>query len=166
MWFDSWPDILRTVVVGSAAYVTLVLILRVSGKRTLGQLNAFDLVVSVALGSTLATILLSKDVSWAEGATAFTLLAALQFGVATVSTKWPVSRKVITSQPAVLLWDGVFERDALRSNRLTEAEIRQAARESGYGDLSLLAAVVLETNGKLSVIPVQQIGDGSALRKD
>lgn len=166
MWFDSWPDILRTVVVGSAAYLTLVLILRASGKRTLGQLNAFDLVVTVALGSTLATILLSKEVSWAEGATAFTLLAALQFGVATVSSKWPGSRKVITSRPAALLRNGVLDSEALRTNRLTEAEIRQAVRESGYGDLSHIAAVVLETNGKLSVIPVQQFGDGSALRSD
>ena len=79
MWFDSWSDVLRTLLLGGAAYVTLVLVLRVSGRRTLSQLNAFDFVVTVALGSTLATILLSSDVAWAEGATALILLAALQF---------------------------------------------------------------------------------------
>ena len=79
MWFDGWSDILRVALVGGAAYLTLLVVLRVSGKRTLAKLNAFDLVVTVALGSTLATILLSKDVSWSEGAVALGGLALLQF---------------------------------------------------------------------------------------
>lgn len=65
MWFDTWSDLLRIVVVGSAAYVTLVLVLRFSGKRTLAKLNAFDLAVTIALGSALATVLLSSDIPWA-----------------------------------------------------------------------------------------------------
>jgi uncharacterized membrane protein YcaP (DUF421 family) len=63
MWFDTWSDVLRVLAVGAAAYGALVPPLRVSGKRTLAKLNAFDWVVSVALGSTLATILLSSDVA-------------------------------------------------------------------------------------------------------
>ncbi|MDN6351638.1 MAG: hypothetical protein L0J69_08220 [Yaniella sp.] len=51
MWFESWSEIFRVVAVGAAAYVTLVIVLRVSGKRSLAKLNAFDLVVTVALGS-------------------------------------------------------------------------------------------------------------------
>jgi uncharacterized membrane protein YcaP (DUF421 family) len=163
MWFDSWADVLRILLVGSAAYVTLVIVLRVSGKRTLGQLNAFDFVVTVALGSILATILLSSDVSWTEGAFAFALVAGLQFLVAWVSTRWPQARGVFTSQPVVLLSDGELRRDAIRANRLTESEVRQAVRGTGTGDLSAIAAVVLETNGKLSVIPSSKIGNGSAL---
>jgi uncharacterized membrane protein YcaP (DUF421 family) len=65
----------------------LVLILRVSAQRTLSQMNAFDFVVTVGLGSTLATILLSRDVSWAEGVTALAMLTALQFLVARFSTR-------------------------------------------------------------------------------
>jgi uncharacterized membrane protein YcaP (DUF421 family) len=67
MFFDSWTGLGRVLVVGTLAYFALVLTLRVSGKRTLSKLNAFDLVVTVALGSTLATVLLSKDVALAEG---------------------------------------------------------------------------------------------------
>lgn len=80
-WFDSWSDLGRVVAVGATAYVALVVVLRLAGKRTLAKLYAFDLVVTVALGSTLATILLSADVSWAEGVTAFALLAAFQLAV-------------------------------------------------------------------------------------
>ena len=56
MLFDSWAGLGRTLLVGPLAYVALVLLLRISGKRTLTKLNAFDLVVTVALGSTLATV--------------------------------------------------------------------------------------------------------------
>jgi uncharacterized membrane protein YcaP (DUF421 family) len=64
----------------------------------------------------------------------------------------------------VLLREGRFVHEALRKNRLTESEIRQAVRSSGSGDLRDIAAVVLETNGKLSVITKSSLGDGSALK--
>jgi uncharacterized membrane protein YcaP (DUF421 family) len=70
MFFDSWTGMLRVVVVGTLAYAALVLLLRATGKRTLSKMNAFDLVVTVALGSTLATVLLSKDIALAEGVVA------------------------------------------------------------------------------------------------
>jgi uncharacterized membrane protein YcaP (DUF421 family) len=65
--FDTWAGLAQVAVVGVLAYAGLLLLLRISGKRTLAKMNAFDLVVSVALGSTLATTLLSRDVAVAEG---------------------------------------------------------------------------------------------------
>jgi uncharacterized membrane protein YcaP (DUF421 family) len=163
MWFDTWGDIGRVVLVGTASYAVLVAVLRVTGKRTLAQLNAFDFVVTVALGSTLATILLSSEVSFAEGITALVLLAGLQFLVAALSARRPSSRTGLTSRPVVLLADGAIRHEALKRNRLTESELRQAVRMQGTGDFSQVKAVVLETNGKLSVITTSQYGNGSAL---
>ncbi|WP_405219438.1 DUF421 domain-containing protein [Agrococcus sp. Ld7] len=163
MWFDTWSDIARTLLVGGAAYAALILVLRVSGKRTLSQLNAFDFVVTVALGSTLATVLLSSEVSWAEGVVALALLAGLQFVIAWLTTRWQPLRRAITSSPQVLLRDGAIDGDALRAARLTEAEVRQAVRSSGVGDLSDVGLVVLETNGSISVIAASRMGNGSAL---
>ncbi|MBX9471417.1 DUF421 domain-containing protein [Microcella sp.] len=163
MWFDSWADLARVVLVGTAAYGALVLVLRVSGKRTLSQLNAFDFIVTVALGSTLATILLSSDVSFTEGLIAIALLVTLQWVVAIIASRWPGARSAITSHPRVVLRDGQFDADALAACRLAEADVRQAVRASGSGDVADIAVVVLETNGTLSVIRRQQIGDGSAL---
>lgn len=163
MWFDSWSDLVRVVVVGSTAYVTLVLVLRFSGKRTLAKLNAFDLAVTIALGSALATVLLSSDVSWAEGATAFALLAVLQLVVSWTSSRLPGGRSVVNARPTLVLRDGVPDQDALRDQRLTLDELAQAVRSSGVGGLDLVAAVVLESDGTLSVVPRQQLGDGSAL---
>ncbi|MBG6217098.1 uncharacterized membrane protein YcaP (DUF421 family) [Arthrobacter sp. CAN_A6] len=163
MWFDSWPEVLRVLLVGSASYITLVLVLRASGKRTLSQLNAFDFIVTVALGSTLATILLSSDVAWVEGLAALALLAALQFLVAWISARWPGGRSFVTAKPVALVCDGELQHDQLRRNRLSASEVRQAVRSTGSGDLSDVAAVVLETNGTLSVIPTSKYGSGSAL---
>lgn len=163
MWFANWSDLLRVALVGTAAYIWLVFVLRVSGKRTLAKLNAFDLVVTVALGSTLATILLSSDVSWSEGAAALVLLAALQYLTALLSARLPFSSRVLTAAPSLLLEDGVILDETLRKQRIRPDEVRQAVRASGFGDLALVAAVVLETDGSLSVIGQQQRGSGSAL---
>ncbi|MBX7453477.1 DUF421 domain-containing protein [Mycolicibacterium sp. 3033] len=163
MWFDTWSDIIRVLMVGAAAYVTLVAVLRVSGKRTLAKLNAFDLVVTVAVGSTLATILLNADVSYVEGVLAFVLLAALQFAAAFVSSRFPHGRAVLTSRPTQLLAGGRFDDGALRRARVSEAEVRQAVRSAGHGDLSEIAAVVLESDGSLSVIGAGQLGNRSAM---
>ncbi|WP_380164541.1 DUF421 domain-containing protein [Jannaschia sp. R86511] len=162
MWFDSWSDLLRVALVGRAAYAWLVLVLRATGKRTLAKLNAFDLVVTVALGSTLATILLSTDVSWSEGALALVLLAGLQLAVAATTSRLPGGRSFVTARPTLVLRDGVLDRDALRGQRLTAGEVRQAVRASGTGDLARVAAVVLESDGSLSVIGREAAGDLSA----
>ncbi len=163
MWFDSWSDLGRILGVGTAAYVALVVLLRVSGKRTLAKLNAFDWVVSVAFGSSLATVLLSTDVSWSEGAVALALLAGLQYVVARTTTWLPGGRSVVTARPTLLLEDGKVLTAAMHEQRITISELRQAIRASGAGDLGTIAAVVLESDGSLSVIPAEQVGDKSAL---
>jgi uncharacterized membrane protein YcaP (DUF421 family) len=163
MWFDTWTDILRVLSVGAAAYVTLVAVLRMSGKRTLAQLNAFDLVVTVAVGSTLATILLNADVSFTEGMAALVLLTLLQFIAAVITSRLRLGRAVVTSRPTVLLWEGKIRDGAARRERVSTEDIRQAARASGIGDVSRIGAVVLETDGSLSVIAAEEVGNGSAL---
>lgn len=163
MWFDTWSDVLRVLLVGPAAYLVLVLVLRTSGKRTLAKLNAFDFVVTVALGSTLATILLNKDVSWMEGVVALGTLALLQFLVAVITARGPGGRSMVTADPSLMVKDGRMLKEALRAQRLTQAEVRQAIRSTGVGDVSAVAAVVIETDGTLSVISRDKIGNGSAL---
>ena len=81
LFLDSWTGLQRMLIVSVLAYVVPVAFLRLSGKRTLSKMNALDPVVTVALGSTLATMLLGKDVALAEGAAAFATLISLQFVV-------------------------------------------------------------------------------------
>lgn len=164
MWFDSWSTILRILLVGSATYASLIVLLRLTGKRTLSQLNAFDFIVTVSMGSIVATILTNPDLTWSDGVTALGLLAVLQLLVAFVASRWSPARSLVTSRPSVLLYDGEIRRDELARHRLEESELYQAVRMSGTGDLSRVKAVVLETNGTFSVITHDTFGDGSALQ--
>lgn len=152
MFFDGWWPILRVVVIGPLAYVALVALLRASGKRTLAKLNAFDLVVTVALGSTFATVLLSKSVPLLDGVTALATLVGLQFGVAWLSVRSQAISGFVKSEPTLLLRGGEFLDAALRRQRVTRDEVRAALRNSGVPDGGRASAVILETDGSLSVI--------------
>lgn len=163
MFFNGWDSLLRILVVGVLAYLALVVLLRVSGKRTLSKMNTFDLVVTVALGSTLATVLLAKDVTLAEGALAFALLIGLQFAVTWSSVRAPWVRRLVTGEPLMLLYRGEFLPAALRQARVTEDDVRAAVRSAGVDSLDLVRAVVLETDGSFSVVLPGEDGNDSIL---
>ena len=163
MFFDNLNGLLRVLVIAPLAYVAVIVVLRSAGKRSLAKLNAFDLVVTVALGSTLATVLLSKDVALAEGALAFALLALLQWIVSRLSVLWRSFAKLVRSQPRILLKEGKIDESALNDERVTRSEVEQAIRNQGIGRIGDVAAVVLESDGSLSVIPKGSEGDLTAL---
>ena len=152
MFFDDWQPLLRTAVVGVLAYVNLIVLLRISGRRTLSKMDAFDLVVTVALGSTFATILLNKDVSLAQGTLAFALLIGLQYLVTWSSVRVSWVKRVVTGEPALLFYQGSYLDGAMRAARVTEDEVRSAVRSSGIARMDQVEAVVLETDGKFSVV--------------
>lgn len=161
IFFAGWAGVARTALVGVLAYAAMVLSLRVSGKRTLSKMNAFDLVVTVALGSILATILLSKDVALAEGVTAMVVLIGLQFVVAWLAVRFQAVSRLVKSEPALLLHRGEFLHAAMKRERVTENEVRAAVRGQGIGALEAVEAVVLETDGSFNVIPVSSEGDSA-----
>lgn len=153
MFFDDIGDVGRVVVLGGLAYVVLVAVLRVSGKRTLAKLNAFDLVVTVAFGSVLATSFLSPTVSLAESAAAFAILAVAQFAVAKTSVLRPAFGRTVRARPTALVLDGRMRQDALRSERVTRADVLAAIRDAGIARTEDVDAVVLETDGSITVVP-------------
>lgn len=160
MFFNDWSSLARVVMVGTLAYAGLVLLLRISGKRTLSKMNAFDLIVTVALGSTLATVLLSQDVALADGITAFALLIALQYLITWSSVRWPYVEKLVKAEPSLLFFEGKFLEKTLRQQRVTHAEIHAAVRAQGMPRLEDVAAVVQETDGSMTVL---KKADGKAL---
>lgn len=151
MLFQDWRGIARTALVGVLAYVALVAFLRISGKRTLAKLNAFDLVVTVALGSTLSAIMLQESIALAEGAVALALLIAVQFCVAFLSVRWKAFARAVRSEPTLLVRSGTFCDDALRSERVTRDEALAAVRAAGAMTLDDVDFVILESNGTMSV---------------
>ena len=161
LFYNRWEDLARTLIVGVLGYVFLVGCLRWSGKRTLSKMNAFDLIVTVSLGSVLASLLLSKSVALAEGVVALSLLVWLQFAVTWTSVRVRWVRRFVTGEPLLLLDQGEFLPEALLHARVTEDEVCAAVRAAGIGPLNQVAAVVLETDGSFSVIQQSDQGKGT-----
>ena len=165
MLFDSLGSLARVAFFALVAYGMLVLVLRLAGKRSLAKLNAFDLVVTVAFGSTLATIILNASVPLADGILALAGLALLQFLVSRGSIRWRWFARLVRSTPCRLVRDGRYLEAAMARERVTHDEIDASIRNNGFGRIEQVAAVVLETDGSLSVIAADgQGGELSALR--
>jgi len=152
MLFDNLSQIINILITGSLTYVGLIIMLRISGKRTLAQMNAFDFIITVALGSTLATAVLSKDTPLAEGLTGLALLILLQFIVSWFYVRLPFINKLVKSEPRLLFLQGEFKSKAMQEERIVKEELLQAARSQGILSLDQVEAIVLETNGKFSII--------------
>lgn len=152
MFFNGWDGLLRVVVVAGCAYLALVGMVRIAGKRSLAKMTAFDLVVTVALGSTLSSVILSRDVALLEGLLAMALLLGLQTLVAWLSSRYPALNELTKSTPTVLYADGCFDTRRMLAERITRDDVIAAARSQGMPSLDGVAKVVLESNGELSVV--------------
>ena len=162
MIFDSFGGIFRMILLATMAYVAVVLIIRVSGKRTLSTLNAFDMIVTVALGSTLASAILSRSTPLIEALTAFATLVGLQWIVAWASVRSRGFAQLVRSEPALLVRNGEVLHGALRRQRVTENELMTVIRQSSARAPENTAAVILETDGSFSVVAEDDTEDGTA----
>lgn len=162
LWNGIQP-LIRIVVVGVAAYLAIVLILRVSGKRTLASMSAFDFVIAVAVGAVFGRTLTTKDLSISEALTAFILLAVLQFIFAYFEGKSKVFKRIFNTSPTLLYHNGEFIEKNLRKERLDRSKVIAAVRKKGFGNMDDVAAVVLEIDATLSVIKKSGDGEPSTL---
>lgn len=143
---------MRTVVVGTLTYISIIFILRISGKRTLAKMNAFDFVITLALGSAYGRILTAKQVSVAEAITTFALLALLQFIVSSLENRSRWFYQLVTSQPTLLYYRGRFLDKAMRKQRVRKESLLGTVRKKKYSSLEEVEAIILETDGSLSII--------------
>ena len=152
IFFNGWPSILRTVILTILAYITMIFFLRVSGQRTLAKMNAFDFIITIALGSAFATVALNKNVTLADGSVAFFLFISLQATLTWLSVRSKSVKNIITSSPTMLLYKGDILWDVLKRERITLDEIHMAARKKGIVDLHQIDLIVLETTGDITII--------------
>lgn len=152
MFEITLQSFIRITTVGTLAYIGLIILLRISRKRTLSQLNMFDFVITVAFGSVLSTILLNRNTSLLEGLLAFALLVLFQFVITFLSVRSKRVSQMIKAEPTLLFQEGQFYRTAMKTERVTEDEMLQSVRKQGIGTLEEVKAIVLETDGTLSII--------------
>jgi uncharacterized membrane protein YcaP (DUF421 family) len=110
--FKNWESIWQVGLCALLAYVILFLFIRISGKRTLAKLNAFDFVVTVTLGSVLSSMVLGK-VTLAEGTAALAVIICLQYLLAWTTKRSKTLEKVINSSPTMIFYRGEFLKEAM-----------------------------------------------------
>ncbi len=162
MFFDDWQSLLRAFILTILAYFTLIIFIRVSGKRTLSKMNAFDFLVTIALGSCLAAVSLNKNIALAEGALVYFTLIFLQFIITWTSVRVKQVKKLVTGQPALLLYKGELLGDAMKRERITIEEIYVVARANGIANLNEVEVIVLETTGDITIISKLEKSKGEA----
>ena len=162
--FSDLNPFVETIVTGIIAYVAIIFMLRISGKRTLSKWNSFDFVVTIAFGSVLASILLSTKDAFGQGILGFGLLVLFQYVVTWISVRSSIIQKLIKSEPSLLLFRGKMRHDVMKKERIAEGEIFAALRNSGVSAIEDADAVILETDGSFSVITNIDDSSASALK--
>ncbi|MFD1887513.1 DUF421 domain-containing protein [Paenibacillus wenxiniae] len=152
MFFNTWQDIARIVIIGILSYVALILLLRTAGKRTLSQMNAFDFAVSVAVGSTLSTVILNRDIAFAEGLTAFIVLIGLQMLMGWLAVRSDKFERALKADAQLLYYKGNYLRQAMRRSRISREDMYQTVRKQGESNMTNIQAVIMESDGSLSLI--------------
>lgn len=152
LFFNSWNDLGRVLILGILGYISLVILLRVSGNRTLSKLNAFDFIITIALGSTFGSFILNKNISLADGVMGFIVLIGMQYVVSWLTLRSKTIKRMVKSEPSLVYYNGEYLKDSMKCSRVIEAEIEQSVRNQGYANLEKVEAVVLETDGSFSII--------------
>ena len=146
----------RTLIV----YLALLAGLRLAGKRELGQMTPFDLVVILLIANAVQNAMVGPDTSVTGGLIAAGVLVSVNYGVAAARERLPWLRRAVEGTPTLLINDGRFVQEHLRREGLEEDEVLMAIREHGVADVKDVRIAVLETDGSISIVPV----DAGAMR--
>jgi len=153
-----WELIVRA----GAVYVFLLLLLRLTGKRQVGQLSPFDLVLLLVLSNAVQNSMNAGDNSLVGGLISAATLVALNYGVGYLAFRSKKLETLIEGRPQIIIHNGKVFEDVMRSAQLTHHELNAALRRAGCGCADEVQAAVLENNGSISVIPrrPQTAGNG------
>jgi len=148
----DWTLLFATLGRGVLAYAVVVLYIRLSGNRTLAKMRAFDFVVTIALGTLLASTIVTNTTPLWQGLAAIGLLILLQYVVARLGVASPAFNRLVTNESIRVRDERGYDEKAMRRARVTRDEVEAAIRRAGLPDASLVKEVWLEVNGDLSVV--------------
>ncbi len=144
-----WEIIVRCAVV----YVALLAGLRLTGKRQLGQMAPFDLVLILLIANAVQNAMVGSDTSLVGGLLAAAVLLGANLGVSRLTENVPFLRRAVEGSPVVLVSMGDVVKGALRGQGMDLAELEQAVREHGVDGLEAVELAVLEVDGTISIVP-------------
>ncbi len=142
-----WELILRGVVV----YVFLIVLLRVTGKRQIGQLAPFDLVLLLVLSNAVQNSMNGGDNSLAGGLISATTLVAVNYLAGVLTARSKRMETLVEGRPVVLIHNGQLFEDVMTRAQLTHHELDSALRQAGCDSVSAVHCAILENNGSITV---------------
>ena len=163
MFFDDWSQVGRAALLTVLVYLAMLTVIRAAGSRAISKMSAHDMVVTVALGSLVATIPLQSSVTLVRGVVILAMFLALQRLLKYLNRRWPLADAVIRGEPTLVVYDGRVLDERTRALHLTDGDVRAAVRGAGLVSLDQAFAVVLELDGSWSVIRRTDARDQSAL---
>lgn len=146
----AWDIALRTAVI----YLVLLVGLRLAGKREIGQMTVFDLVVLLLLANAVQNAMVGPDTSLAGGILAAVVLLVMNVVIARLRMRWPRLRQLVEGSPTLLVLHGAAIADHLHREGIDQETLEAALREHGVKDLADVEMAVLEIDGSISVVPV------------
>lgn len=154
--FESWDRLIGTALSCGIFFVAIVVVIRLSGKRTTANMNNFDWIVSVAIGSLASSGILLSNVTVADALTAIIALAGLQWLTTWATVRFDWFARLIKPRPRLLIHKGQYLKPAMLKERIAKEELDAAMRAAGYTSAGDANWVIIETNGQMTVIPRQE----------
>lgn len=134
-----------------ALYVVMLVMVRVLGKRAIGNFTAFDLLVALMVSDMIGDVVFG-GVSFAQGMAGILPIAAMEYAGSWVSIKKPSFDRIIEGSPTVVIRDGVLDQQGMNEERMTEYDIDAALRHHGIDDRRLVRLATVESDGHVSVL--------------
>jgi uncharacterized membrane protein YcaP (DUF421 family) len=148
----SW-DSLRLVLISTVViYIVLMLYTRLAGLRSFSKMSSFDFAVTIAIGSTVASVILTREPPLLLGLVGLGLLYALQITVAMLRYRCSALRSLVDNSPLLLMQGDRFLEANMRKAKITRADLMAKLREANVLNLSQVRAVVMESTGDISVL--------------
>lgn len=151
-----WELVVRCLIV----YVFLLILLRITGKRQVGQLAPFDLVLLLVLSNSVQNAMNAGDNSLIGGLISAVTLVTLNYLIALWTYKSPRMEAWVEGRPQVLVHNGQLFPEVMARSRLTHHELYAALRKEGCLSLEEVHSAILENNGAISVVPRSLVRSG------
>ena len=155
-WISNGDRLLEVSAAALVFYVFVVALVRIMGKRTTSQMNNFDWIITIAVGSLAASGMLLKNVAILDALAAILVLAGMQWVTTWLVLRSTIAEKLVKAAPTLLVHRGKLLHGEMKKTRVSEAEICSVLREQGMVQMAQADWVILETDGKMTVIPASE----------
>ncbi|MBQ6336058.1 MAG: DUF421 domain-containing protein [Ruminococcus sp.] len=146
-------EVLQVVLASSFSAVVLFLIAKIIGHKQVAQLEFFDYITGITIGSIAAELATTLDKPWWKPTISMLVFGSITVALSIVTRRFARTRKFINGTPTIIMNDGKLYRENMKKAKLELSEFLLLCRQDGYFDLNDIQSAVFEYNGKLSILP-------------